>query len=105
MSITALLMLSPIFILLFPLPALLAYKKKHPYKEKIALTNVLGFWLFGIGWIVALAWCFIGAKSKGRGDKTVSVAAEIERMYKLKKKGILTEAEFEAHKRSLLGEA
>ena len=89
-----------VVIILFPLallPTIIAVVKNHPYKLPIILINIFGGLVFGIGWLVALVWCFIDdVPTKS------SAADEIDKLYQLKQKGVLTQAEFETRKRALL---
>ena len=50
-----------IIILLFPLvalPSFIAVKTNHPQKLSIILVNLLGLPIGGLGWVVAMVWCF-----------------------------------------------
>ena len=91
-----------IFVLipLIFLPTIIAIKKNHPYKIAIILINIFGGMLWGVGWLVALVWCFIGS------DKVETVgrdsAEEIEKLYDLMEKGVLTQEEFDRKKTLLL---
>lgn len=82
------------------LPTIIAIKKDHKYKVAIILINVFGGMLWGIGWLVALVWCFIEPDDAGvnRSD----AIRQIEKLHELKEKGAITEEEFEAKKKSLL---
>jgi len=44
-----------IFIVMYFVPAFVAYKKKHKNKESIFMLNYLVGWTF-IGWVFALVW-------------------------------------------------
>jgi ABC-type Mn2+/Zn2+ transport system permease subunit len=46
-------------VALIAAPALIAYKMRHQHKKWIMWTSILGTLFFGIGWLVALAWCFV----------------------------------------------
>jgi len=51
-----------IVLVLLPLaflPTIIALKKNHPHKIPIILVNIFGGLLYGLGWLVALVWCFI----------------------------------------------
>ncbi|WP_232584051.1 superinfection immunity protein [Photobacterium carnosum] len=95
MSIWALLLL-PLLLL----PTIIALKKNHPYKTPIILINILGGLFWGIGWLVALIWCFI-LPTKVSNNQT-GIANEIEKLYMLKEKGILSQEEFELKKKELI---
>jgi len=90
-----------LFLLLTPLaflPTILALKNNHPHKVAIILVNIFGGLFWGLGWFVALIWCFI---TPNKSD-SISIANEIERLHELKEKGVLTQSEFEAKKKELL---
>ncbi|RDH80999.1 MAG: hypothetical protein DIZ78_17700 [endosymbiont of Escarpia spicata] len=81
------------------LPAILAVRKKHPHKVAIILVNILGGLLYGLGWFIALVWCFIIPSGNRSSSNN---AAEIEKLYELKQKGVITEKEFDLRKNKLL---
>ncbi|MFW8591843.1 SHOCT domain-containing protein [Glaciecola sp. 2405UD65-10] len=85
---------------LFFLPTFIALKKNHPYKIPIILVNIFGAALWGLGWIVALVWCFIMPIKSSKNSS--SSADEIRKLYELKENGIITEEEFETKKTDLL---
>jgi hypothetical protein len=92
-----------IFLIILPLmflPTIIAIRKNHPYKTAIILTNIFGGLLFGIGWLVALVWCFVLPKNED--SSSVGVADEIRRLHQLKESGILTQKEFDAKKKTIL---
>jgi len=82
------------------LPTYIAISKKHPHKVPIILVNILGGGIFGIGWLVALVWCFVEPKEKI--SKSEDAASQIEKLHRLKEDGALTEVEFEDKKKILL---
>lgn len=92
-----------IVLVLLPLaflPTIIAIKKNHPHKIPIILVNFLGGLFYGIGWLVALIWCFI---TPGNNQRSPTIpAAEIKKLYELKEKGILTQEEFDSKKQALL---
>ena len=45
-------------ILFLLIPTFIAVIRNHPQKNMICLINIFGVWLFGLGWFVALIWCF-----------------------------------------------
>lgn len=88
-----------LLIPLFFLPTILAIKNNHPYKIPIIIINILGGLLWGVGWLIALVWCFITPDENSSIDAT----NELEKLHELKEKGIITQEEFDAKKKSLLG--
>lgn len=93
-----------VIILLLPLallPTIIAIRKKHPYKTAIILVNIFGGLLYGLGWLVALVWCFVLPKN---GDNiSVGMTDELDRLHQLKEKGALTQEEFDVKKKRILG--
>jgi hypothetical protein len=92
-----------IILVLLPLlflPSIIALTRNHPYKLAIVLINIFGLALWGLGWIIAMVWCFV--LPSNRTDDSSGVADEIQKLYELKEKGAITEAEFEAKKTALL---
>ncbi|WBJ96699.1 superinfection immunity protein [Shewanella sp. MTB7] len=90
-----------IILVLLPLvflPTIIAIKKKHPHRIPIILVNVFGGLVAGSGWLIALIWCFIEPSK----TSTIDVASQIEKLHKLKEKGILTQDEFDMKKKALL---
>ena len=90
-----------IFLPLAFLPTIIAIHKNHPYKIAIILVNIFGGLLYGLGWLIALVWCFI--LPKNGGNISVGVADELSRLHQLKENGILTQEEFDAKKKTILG--
>jgi hypothetical protein len=99
-SIWQILIISVVLLPLLFIPTIIALVRNHPYKIPIILINIFGAWLWGIGWVIALIWCFIWPSNVS--NTSASRAEEIEKMYELKEKGILTDAEFELKKKELL---
>ena len=56
---------------LFFLPTIIALKRNHPYKIPIILLNIFGGLIFGVGWFIALIWCFI-KPVKGQNIKPIT---------------------------------
>lgn len=99
-SIWQILILLVVLLPIFFLPTFIALKKNHPYKIPIILINILGSALWGLGWFVALVWCFIMPSQSSKNS--LSSADEIRKLNELKEKGIITEEEFETKKTALL---
>lgn len=92
-----------IFFIMMPiyfLPTIIALVKNHHYKTPIILINIFGGLLWGIGWFVALVWCFIAPQKAS--VISLSAASEIEKLHALKEKGVLTEEGFIKRKNKLL---
>jgi hypothetical protein len=93
-----------VLVLILPLaflPTIIAIRKNHPYKIAIILINIFGGLLYGIGWLVALVWCFILPKKVG--SISGGVADELDLLHQLKEKGALTQEEFDTRKKRILG--
>tara|TARA_Y200000002_G_C22092864_1_gene419340 strand:+ start:65 stop:370 length:306 start_codon:yes stop_codon:yes gene_type:complete len=92
-----------ILLVLLPLiflPSIIAWNKNHPYKIPIILINVFGSLLWGLGWFIALVWCFILPSASSTAPS--GSADEIRKLYELKEQGVITEKEFETKKAELL---
>ncbi|MCG9618942.1 superinfection immunity protein [Vibrio diabolicus] len=92
-----------ILIVLIPLaflPSIIALKKNHPYKVPIVLINILGGLLWGVGWLIALIWCFVVPEKKAAS--ITNIADEIDKLHSLKERGVISESEFNAKKKELM---
>ncbi|WP_057180662.1 superinfection immunity protein [Colwellia sp. MT2012] len=90
-----------ILVPLFFVPTIIAVRKQHPHKIPIILINLIGGVFYGIGWIIALVWCFITPNSES-GSSSTNIADEIEKLHALKENGILTTEEYEDKKAKLI---
>ncbi len=89
-----------IVAILYFIPTIIAVSKNHPQKSAIILVNIFGGLVFGIGWVVAIVWCFYNpVKSK---TTFTSSADELERLHDLLEKGVLTQEEFNRKKKQIL---
>ena len=86
-------------LVLWLLPTIIAFKIKHPHKIAIMLLNIIGTLFLGLGWIVALIWCFLFQKTT---PERITTAQQIKELYELKQKDILSDDEFEKKKKQLL---
>lgn len=100
MEWTVILILVLIGGFIFFLPTIIAVNRNHPHKLAIAVVNILGGLFAGIGWLVALVWSFIG--SPAAPTSSIGQADEIEKWADLKEKGLISEAEYKAKKRTLM---
>ena len=87
-------------IAIFLLPTVIAIKKQHPQKVGIILVNLLGGLFFGLGWIVALVWCFIVPKASVSNPQNVS--EELARLHRLKEDEVISQEDFDKQKQLLL---
>ncbi len=55
-----------VVLVVLPLPSLIAIVSNHPQKLSIILVNILGVPVGGLGWIVAMIWCFFRPKDNSR---------------------------------------
>lgn len=99
-QIIILLVLLPVLFL----PSIIAFSKNHPHKMPIVLTNLFVSLFWGIGWFIALVWCFIvpSSHSSLRSNTSFSSADEIRKFHELKEQGVITQEEFEKKKAALL---
>ena len=89
-----------LLVCLYFLPTIYAYRSKHPRRDAIMLLNILLGWTF-IGWIIAVVWA--SSNDNKPKVKETSDADELEKLAQLKTKGVITETEFEAKKKKILG--
>lgn len=105
-SIWQLLVILIVLIPLLLLPTIIAAMRDHPHKVPIILVNILGGLVFGLGWVVALVWCFIQPRpAESISSTDGSVAYELEKLYGLKEEGAISEQEYESKKRQLLADS
>ncbi len=87
-----------VFLLaVYALPSMVALFRRHPKRWPIVAVNLIGGFFGGIGWVVAMVWCFVDDR---RG--TDSRIEQLERLERLKQRGSLTAEEFEREKGLLL---
>ena len=92
-----------IILLLIPivlLPSIIAVKKNHVHKIAIILVNIFGGLIFGIGWVVALIWCFY--QPAVQPVTIVSTSIELEELHGLKEMGAISQEEYNSVKKRLL---
>ncbi len=53
-------------VALWALPIFIAAKRHHPSLMAIAVLNILGSWVFGIGWLIALIWALSNNSSRAQ---------------------------------------
>lgn len=92
-------------IVLYFLPAIIAYKRKHANKGIILLIDFLLGWTF-LGWAGCLVWAFIDTDGSKTSNLTRNIGGnkyeDLSRLQKLKESGAITDAEFEVEKSKLL---
>ena len=92
-------------IILYFLPAIIAYKKEHAYKGIILLLDFLLGWTF-LGWAACLVWAFIDNDGSTTNKMFRNVGGnkyeDLEKLQKLKDSGAITDIEFEVEKQKLL---
>lgn len=86
------------------LPYLIANKKNHPQTRAIYILNIFAAWTI-IAWIIALVWANTESKDKPVPLQTVfqSGADELKKYKELLDSGVITQEEFDAKKKQLLG--
>ena len=92
-------------IVLYFLPAIIAYKRNHANKGIILLIDFLLGWTF-LGWAGCLVWAFIDTDGSKTSNMTRNIGGnkyeDIARLQKLKETGAITDVEFEIEKQKLL---
>lgn len=92
------------FILYF-LPAIIAFKRNHEYRNIILILDLLFGWTF-LGWAACLIWAFIDTNGNTVNKAFRNVGGnkyeDLARLQKLKENGVITETEFEIEKEKLL---
>ena len=92
-------------IILYFLPAIIAYKKEHANKGIILLLDFLLGWTF-LGWAGCLVWAFIDNDGSTTNKMFRNVGGnkyeDLEKLQKLKDSGAITDIEFEVEKQKLL---
>ncbi len=84
------LILALIGLAIFVLPTWIAVSKKHPHRTAIAVTNLIGGLVFGIGWLIALIWALIPIENKNsQNNKKTSESQN------LKPEGIISKNDFQ----------
>jgi len=57
-----------LFTFIYILPSIIALKKNHKDKLWIILINLFLGLVFGVGWLIALAWCLLVDDKRQRSD-------------------------------------
>jgi len=52
-------------ITLYALPTAIAFSRKKKYRWLIAVTNILGGWIYGVPWLISLVWALLALKTDG----------------------------------------
>jgi uncharacterized membrane protein len=93
-----------VVILIYFIPSISAYSNKKKSAGSVLVLNALLGWTL-IGWVVALVWAtkkdmvdLVGKEHKN----TTSATEQLEKLAELKRKGVITETEFEKQKQKIL---
>jgi hypothetical protein len=86
-----------LFLAIYALPSIIALARRHPKRWPIVAVNLIGGLFGGIGWVIAMVWCFI---DDGRGGNRQ--IDQLERLEGMLQRGSLSRDEFEQQKRALL---
>jgi hypothetical protein len=103
MSIVALSLLLLVYFLvmiftvvLYILPVIIAYKRKHNNFMGILLLTTFAAWTI-VFWVIALIWSL-------SSNTTNTLTSQLNELEDLKNKGIINQAEYNSKKRALLGQ-
>lgn len=92
-------------IVLYFLPAVIAYRRNHANRGVILLINFLLGWTF-LGWAGCLIWAFIDTDGSKADSMFRNVGGnkyeDLERLQRLRESGAITDVEFEIEKAKLL---
>ena len=92
----------PLIIVLYFLPALVAEKRKHPSKNSITVVNIFLGWTL-LGWVFSLAWALNNPLIVINETTTAHQnLKDLEKLAELRDKKIITEKEFLDKKKDLL---
>jgi hypothetical protein len=86
---------------LFLLPSIVAFRKRHKHRLVILLLNTIGSVLFGVGWFIALVWCFLPSSSR----PSLEDLQTIKELKELLDSGALTQEEYESQKLRILSKS
>lgn len=92
-------------IVLYFLPAIIAYKRNHANKGIILLIDFLLGWTF-LGWAGCIVWAFVDTDGSKAINLTRNIGGnkyeDLARLQKLKESGAISDVEFEIEKQKLL---
>lgn len=93
-------------LVIYFIPFIIALANNSNRMPGIFWLNFLAGWSI-VGWIIALVWAVTSNRDNrkkivGSVSAPLSVADELRKLDKLKKEGLITTEEFEAHKKNLL---
>jgi hypothetical protein len=86
-------------------PAIVAFGRNHRQVVGIIVVDLFLGWTL-VGWVIALVWALSEAAAPvvvTAPTPRLDMASEIERFAKLRDQGLITDEEFAARKRTLLG--
>lgn len=81
-------------VILYILPIIIAYKRKHNNFIGILLLTTFAAWTI-VFWVIALIWSF-------SSNTTNTLTSQLTELEDLKNKGIINQSEYDAKKRLLL---
>jgi len=93
--------------MIYFMPTLNAYHRKHPNFNSILLLNLFLGWTL-IGWVVSIVWSASSIapiepiRVRPEAEPAEDKYQKIERLGSLKEKGLLSETEYEAEKAKIL---
>lgn len=105
LSVILIIVLAIAGIILYFLPAIIAYKRNHINKKIILLIDFLLGWTF-LGWAGCLVWAFIDTDGSTASKITRNIGGnkyeDLEKLQKLKDSGAITQEEYKSEKEKLL---
>lgn len=101
-----------VLVIVYFLPGIIATNREHASAGGIWVLNIFLGWTL-LGWVVALAWACAHSPAEpstpaGRTPAAPAVnhdatAVALRKLHQLKSEGLITEDDFEAKKRRILG--
>lgn len=88
-----------LLVSIYALPSIIALARRHPKRWPIVAVNLIGGLFGGVGWVVAMVWCFIED-----GKSVNATVDQLERLEGMLQRGSLSRKEFDQQKQALLEE-
>ena len=93
-----------VIVVIYPIPTIIAFRKKHPNRIPILLVNLFLGWSL-IGWVVSIVWATkVPENATQSSIATISVAEEINKLKVALDNGVITQDEFDLAKKKILNQ-